>query len=230
MYDCCYGGVDYIQKYPGAGCILAHCMGLGKTLQLITLLHTVIRYPQLKTKKVLVICPKSTVNNWADEITKWLGPIKNGPKLKVFFFPDNSDMNAKLEILREWYDATYSRAGCMLIGYEAFRSLVFYDCAKRRNASSIIPVAKIQSTQELVNRYLLEPGADLIVCDEGHIIKNKKSTTNKAVSKVRTKRRIILTGTPIQNNLKECKYKNELNMSRKLPEISLNGLQNETFS
>lgn len=55
MYDCCYGSVDNLEKFPGSGCILAHCMGLGKTLQLITLLHTVICNKQLKTNKVLVI-------------------------------------------------------------------------------------------------------------------------------------------------------------------------------
>lgn len=90
MYDTCYGSVDSIEKFPGSGCILAHCMGLGKTLQLIALLHTLIRYAQLKTNKILVICPKSTVMNWADEIQRWLGPVRSGPRIKVFHFPDSS--------------------------------------------------------------------------------------------------------------------------------------------
>lgn len=36
MYDSCYGSVDSLEKFPGSGCILAHCMGLGKTLQVFT--------------------------------------------------------------------------------------------------------------------------------------------------------------------------------------------------
>lgn len=88
MYDSCYGSVDSLKDHPGSGCILAHCMGLGKTLQLISLLHTVITYPQLKTNKVLVICPKSTVLNWKEEIERWMGPIREGRRLKLFTFPD----------------------------------------------------------------------------------------------------------------------------------------------
>lgn len=51
-------------------------------VQLIALLHTAISYKELKTSKVLVLCPKSTVMNWADEIERWLGPLK--PKYYTF--------------------------------------------------------------------------------------------------------------------------------------------------
>nr|XP_029720003.1 transcriptional regulator ATRX [Aedes albopictus]XP_029720004.1 transcriptional regulator ATRX [Aedes albopictus] len=201
MYDNTYGSVEYINKNPGSGCILAHCMGLGKTLQLITLLHTVMRYPQLKTKRVLVICPKSTVMNWSDEIQHWLGALKSGPRLKVFYFPDNSDVNDKLKVLSDWYSSTANRCGCMLIGYEAFRILVNYE--KRKRTPSNILAAKAAFVKKKVDEYLLNPGADLVICDEGHQIKNKKSAISGAVSQIKTKRRIVLTGTPIQNNLKE---------------------------
>lgn len=33
MYDACFESVERTMKSPGSGCILAHCMGLGKTLQ-----------------------------------------------------------------------------------------------------------------------------------------------------------------------------------------------------
>lgn len=42
MWDACFESVERIKEHPGSGCILAHCMGLGKSLQVVTLVHTVI--------------------------------------------------------------------------------------------------------------------------------------------------------------------------------------------
>lgn len=44
---------------------------------------------------------------------------------------------------------------------------------------------------------------DYVILDEGHTIKNSSSKTTKTVEKIKCANKIIVTGTPIQNNLKE---------------------------
>lgn len=51
-------------------------------------------------------------------------------------------------------------------------------------------------------------GAQLLIMDEGHQLKSPKLQAFKAVQKMSTNNKLLLSGTPIQNNLMECKFEN----------------------
>ncbi|KAL8541379.1 hypothetical protein ACS0TY_002583 [Phlomoides rotata] len=44
---------------------------------------------------------------------------------------------------------------------------------------------------------------DLLICDEAHRLKNDQTLTNRALAALSCKRRILLSGTPMQNDLEE---------------------------
>ena len=44
---------------------------------------------------------------------------------------------------------------------------------------------------------------DLIICDEGHRLKSSNTIPSEILNQLKTARRVILTGTPVQNNLDE---------------------------
>ncbi|KAA0716657.1 Transcriptional regulator ATRX [Triplophysa tibetana] len=185
MWDSCCESVQTVKSSPGSGCILAHCMGLGKTLQVIVFLHTVLFCKRLPLRRALVVCPLNTVLNWRSEFDKWQRGLRPNT-LKVTELATVKSLAVRLELLNDWFQ----NGGVMIIGYEAFRNLT-------RNT-----VNNIQH-REAIHSSLLNPGPDLVVCDEGHILRNAESSVSKAMRAIRTRRRIILTGTPLQNNLTE---------------------------
>lgn len=83
-----------MSKTPGSGCILAHCMGLGKTLSVISFLHTVMSSEVLNFENCLVVCPLNTVLNWQHEFSKWLDTddlaLNVGILVSQFGSPSNS--------------------------------------------------------------------------------------------------------------------------------------------
>jgi len=70
----------------GAGCVLAHNMGLGKTFQVITFLHTIavnIPVSNIELRRMLVLGPVNTLQNWKAELDRW---IPERGVLPVIFF------------------------------------------------------------------------------------------------------------------------------------------------
>ena len=170
---------------PG-GAILAHCMGLGKTLQSVSLVHTVaMAFPE-KTQKSLVLAPVNTLKNWEDEFYKWLNEDLEDD-LEVYEISGEKDMWGRADRIRHWG----KNGGVLIMGYDMYRNLT--------NEKK-----KLKKKQrEIFMENLVDPGPDLVICDEGHVLKNTKSALNQAMNKVKTRRRVILTGTPLQNNLSE---------------------------
>lgn len=111
-----------------------------------------------------------------------------------------SAKDQQLDKLVKWSkcNGNSKNAACFMMSYETFRLLVLRGQQRKESKSKTD-----KSKMKLIQDSLLA-AVDLIVCDEGHMIKSLRSATNRAVSQLVTKRRIVLTGTPMQNNLLEC--------------------------
>jgi SNF2 family DNA or RNA helicase len=59
------------------------------------------------------------------------------------------------------------------------------------------------TSYENLNKYseVLSKKCDFLIFDEGHRLKNKKSKLFKKLQTFKCKKRLLLTGTPLQNNL-----------------------------
>ncbi|CAL9702833.1 unnamed protein product [Knipowitschia caucasica] len=222
LYDNLVESLERFSSGPGFGCILAHSMGLGKTLQVISLIDVLFRHTRAHT--VLAIVPVNTLQNWLHEFNTWVPSAESLPPgvdhkhitprtFRVHILNDeHKNTTSRAKVVEEW-----SRdGGVLLMGYEMYRLLSlkksFVAGRKKKNkktpnsSGSVLDVDEEDRQQELlkgIEKALARPGPDVVICDEGHRIKNCHASTSQALKSIRTRRRVVLTGYPLQNNLIE---------------------------
>lgn len=157
------------------GCIMADEMGLGKTLQCITLLWTILRQSSSGNPEI----SKAIIVTPASLVKNWDKEIDKWLKGRVNALA--IDGGSKKEIddkLTNFISQRQLRPPIpiLIISYESFR---------------------------LHSEVLHKSPVGLVICDEGHRLKNFENLTYQALDMLKTKKRIILSGTPIQNDLLE---------------------------
>lgn len=145
-----------------SGAILAHSMGMGKTLTVITLLRSVFLSPSGLGFRAVVVVPITVMTTWQQEFAKF------APEMVVLFINSSSSFSACAR--------QFGKKGGVI---------VMSDYVFRKYASPLSGVI------------------DLLVIDEAHRWKNPNGLSHSCVMGISTRRRLLLTGTPLQNSLQE---------------------------
>uniref|UniRef100_A0A7E4ZSA8 Helicase ATP-binding domain-containing protein n=1 Tax=Panagrellus redivivus TaxID=6233 RepID=A0A7E4ZSA8_PANRE len=209
MYDNVFESLERFRKDDeGGGCILAHGMGLGKTLQVVAFVHTLLSHSELSAEvtKILIVVPNNVVLNWRSEFKNWL----NSSNVSLEFFDVMELDTAKSDEdrwmrLKNWHRG--NNPSVMIMGYDMFRILTQRE---EDRSPSLKPKKvthkerKFMEMQLEFRKYLQNPGPDMIICDEDHKLKNDESELFKTMMHITTCRRVCLTGISLQENLNEC--------------------------
>ncbi|KAI0970535.1 SNF2 family N-terminal domain-containing protein [Xylaria arbuscula] len=157
----------------GMSGILADEMGLGKTIQVISLV-ALLREQEEYFGPHLVIAPLSTLSNWQDEFAKWTPTIP--------FVLYHGTIEERQKIFREKIMKHYQKG----------------------SPNQRFPV--VCTSYEIVLRdhaALSKIDWAFIVVDEGHRLKNADAKLFRELQQFKSATRLLITGTPLQNNLKE---------------------------
>lgn len=196
----------HTQKVGG---IIGDEMGLGKTVQMISFLAG-LHHSNKLNGPVLVVCPATVLKQWCAEFQKWWPAFRT-----VILHSIGEGMNGKKKVKRDEFGDPIEDLD---MGDDLDDDLQDYDKIK-----TLGKTVHNKGVEDLVNRivkdghiiittyagvriysqYLLPVKWGYVVLDEGHKIRNPDSIITITCKQLRTPNRIILSGTPIQNNLVE---------------------------
>ncbi|KAH7927144.1 hypothetical protein BV22DRAFT_1193850 [Leucogyrophana mollusca] len=165
----------YLLYRKQLSCILADEMGLGKTIQVISF------FAYLKERghhgPHLVVVPSSTLENWCREFARF------APSISVQTYYAGKE---ERPMLRQTLLDTQRRNSKDGTGWEV-----------------LITTYNLAQGDDRDRKFFRRVEWDTCVFDEGHVLKNFQSQRYQALLKFESNWRLLLTGTPLQNNLQE---------------------------
>ncbi|KAJ9263893.1 hypothetical protein DTO212C5_7425 [Paecilomyces variotii] len=198
LFDYQKTGVQWLWELyqQQVGGIIGDEMGLGKTIQVISFLAG-LHHSNKLTKPVIVVCPATVMKQWVNEFHRWWPPFR----VSILHTSGSGMINVKSESSREdrltsqMWDPTRSHAASK--GQKAARKIV-----KRVIEDGHVLVTTYSGLQTYAS-HLISVDWGCAVLDEGHKIRNPDTAITIHCKELRTPHRIILSGTPMQNNLSE---------------------------
>ncbi|XP_006461134.1 hypothetical protein AGABI2DRAFT_221665 [Agaricus bisporus var. bisporus H97] len=156
-------------------CILADEMGLGKTVQVISFLA----YLKEKGNKGphLIVVPSSTLENWCREFARFAPSIS----VQTYYAGKGERPHLRETLLNSQL------------------------CNNRLNEGweVLITTYALAQGDDRDRKFFRKINWNCCIYDEGHVLKNFQSQRYQALLRFGSRWRLLLTGTPLQNNLQE---------------------------
>ncbi|CAI5484086.1 unnamed protein product [Closterium sp. Yama58-4] len=180
MFECVAGLKDFHQQGDDDqgcyGCILADDMGLGKTLQSIALLWTLLKQG-FEGPKGPPLVRRAVIVTPTSLVSNWAAELDKwlGARVRCVALCEATRADALKGI--QLFLAPRGTHHVLIVSYETFRmhATAFHH----------------------------EGACDLVICDEAHRLKNDRTLTTQALAGLPCRRRVLLSGTPMQNDLEE---------------------------
>ena len=91
----------------------------GKTLQIITLVHTLLAHQNItKVYRVLILVPVNVQQNWINEFNKWTR--KSEYKIKVDSLNAKLCFEKRIDKIENWFE----RGGVLISGFYMFARII----------------------------------------------------------------------------------------------------------
>uniref|UniRef100_A0A8B9LC63 Chromodomain helicase DNA binding protein 4 n=1 Tax=Astyanax mexicanus TaxID=7994 RepID=A0A8B9LC63_ASTMX len=168
----------------GTDTILADEMGLGKTVQTAVFLYSLYKEGHSKGP-FLVSAPLSTIINWEREFEMW------APDMYVVTYVGDKDSRAVIRENEFTFEGNAIRGGKK---------------ASKMKKEAAVKFHVLLTSYELITIDQAILGSidwACLVVDEAHRLKNNQSKFFRVLNNYPLQHKLLLTGTPLQNNLEE---------------------------